>query len=120
MSPRRGNSRSMMAMDKIAEFLEEYKTFKEKAQGHKLTNDEIQFLFAVYRKDNRYQRYGQKSSETTSKTDTPSPMTDKQKNYIKQICEGKGIPFNELMFNMTKQQASKWIDSQINNGSGEQ
>ncbi len=121
MKPKTGKLQEMIHMDRMTEFLEEYKTFKEKAQGHRLTNDEIQFLFAVYRKDNRYQRYGQKSSETTSKTDTPSPVTDKQKNYIKQICEGKGIPFNELMFNdMTKQRASKWIDSQINNGSGEQ
>lgn len=112
MKPKTGKLQEMIRMDRIAEFLEEYKTFKEKAQVHKLTNDEIQFLFAVYRKDNRYQRY-----QKGEPSDRPTPVTDKQKNYIKQICEGKGIPFNELMFNdMTKQQASKWIDSQINNG----
>jgi hypothetical protein len=108
-----------MDMDKITEFLEEYRTFKEKAQGHKLTNDEIQFLFAVFRKDERAGHLYKRSEPAQG--DKPIPATDKQKAYIKQICEGKGIPFNELMFNnMTKTEASKWIDSQINNGSGEQ
>jgi very-short-patch-repair endonuclease len=119
MKPKTGKLQEMTHMDKITEFLEEYKTFKEKAQGHKLTNDEIQFLFAVYLKNLRENMRFQKGSETPSKTDTPSPVTDKQKNYIRQICEGKGIPFNELMFNdMSKMEASKWIDSELNNGGG--
>lgn len=118
MNPRRGQER-VIQMDKITEFLEEYKTFKEKAQGHKLTNDEIQFLFAVYRKDNRSQYYQRGGTTPEKADDKPTPATDRQRNYIKQICEAKGVPFNETLFsNMSKMEASRWIDSQLNNGGG--
>jgi hypothetical protein len=105
-------------MDKITEFLEEYKTFKEKAQGHKLTNDEIQFLFAVYLKNLRENMRFQKGGLPDKKTET-IPATDKQKSYIKDIYQAKNIPFTEEQINgLTKQEASQLINNAINNSAG--
>jgi hypothetical protein len=109
-------------MDKQSSFLEDYKAFKKSAQDLQITNEEVLHLFAIYRKDGRTESIrswngGIRKAEQEGQN--PETITDRQKNYIKSICEAKQMPFSEMLFDsMTKIEASKWIDSELNNGGG--
>jgi hypothetical protein len=112
----------LMKMDKKTSFLEDYKAFKESAQELRITNEEILHLFAIYRKDGRTESirsWNGGSGKPAQDAEKAETITEKQKSYIKSICEAKQMPFNEMLFNnMTKIEASKWIDSELNNGGG--
>ncbi len=93
--------------EKMESFLKEYNAFRLYAEEQQISSSEPTTLqlFAIFRKDER-------GNSINGRRMDSQPATEKQKAYIRGICEQNGVKFaEEEIEKLTKKGASDIINS---------